>query len=466
MKLALAAAVLLSVADRNSHVSGFSSNRFGRKVSNQKAFVTSDGAHRTSCTSTSTAFLPCSPFNHRQLQILGAERSISEPVTVAAHHADANGVVSTLTDHHLSEDAVTSEILSLDLARNSIQTHLQQYKGQTGASIIYSKLLEYGVEVVNGYSGGANLPLLDQFHPDHPRHRTKQPGETETKRIRWITNSNESSAGHIAEGYAKSAPPNPIDGKQPAGVVIATSGPGVTNLITPLQDAICDGVPLVFLCGQAATTAPEDAFQSAPAVELTAPCTKFSYQIQSAADLPFALDYAFFLSRHGRPGPVYIDLPKDLQNQVLDDALMEKFISSIPVKSREGGLVLDHASNSKDAQVVNRPMSRIARFIPRYSGVNGSAMITEHVLHLGHVDRGILFGLSDDFKTIQHVSDTSLVGNEESMYQKDHIPSNMIFYDNIETGVATGALDEESDIITRTMFDLIVHAEKPLIIAG
>jgi len=469
MKFTLAAAALLSLTEIGNEVSGFSSRPFaGSKVSNQKSFLTLDGAFHLSSSSSNPALKRGTASHHLpHEQTLKAERRFSD--TSSTVHVDStNGIISSLTGHLLSEDSMASEILSLDIARNSIQSYLQQYKGQTGASIIYSKLLEYGVEVVNGYSGGANLPLLDQFHPDHPRHRTKQPNGKPSKRIRWITNSNENSAGHIAEGYAKSAPPNPVDGKQPAGVVIATSGPGVTNLITPLQDAICDGVPLVFLCGQAATTAPADAFQSAPAVELTAPCTKFSYQIKSAAELPFALDYAFFLSRHGRPGPVYIDLPKDLQNQILDDSLMNKFLSSIPVKNRQGDLILDHPGNSKDDQStsgVTKPMSGIARFIPRYTGINGSAMITEHVLHLGHDDRGILFGVTDDYKSIQQVSDTSLVGDKESIYQKDHSPSDTIFYDHTEMGVETGALDENSDM-TEKVFELIVQAKKPLIIAG
>jgi acetolactate synthase-1/2/3 large subunit len=96
-----------------------------------------------------------------------------------------------------------------------------------------------------------------------------------------------------------------------AGIVVATSGPGATNLVTPITDAMCDGLPLIVLCGQAATTAPQDAFQSCPAVDIMRPVTKWSYQIKSAAEVPFAMDYAFYISRHGRPGPVYIDLPKD-----------------------------------------------------------------------------------------------------------------------------------------------------------
>ena len=126
---------------------------------------------------------------------------------------------------------------------------------------------------------------------------------------------------------------NPNDSKLNADVIVATSGPGVTNLITPLQDAIFDGNCLVVLCGQAATTAPPDAFQFAPAIDLTKPCTKWSYQIKSAAEVPFVMDYAFCFARNGRSGPVFIDLPKDLQNQVIDDESIESFITSMYVKN-------------------------------------------------------------------------------------------------------------------------------------
>eukprot|EP00536_Pseudo-nitzschia_multiseries_P004480 jgi/Psemu1/237689/estExt_Genewise1.C_740091 len=211
---------------------------------------------------------------------------------------------------------------------------MKNFEGISGAAVVYKSLLDHGVDVVNGYSGGAVLPLLDQFHPDNPRH-----AELGKEPIRWITNSNESSSGHIAEGYAKSYP---INGKyKPVGVVVATSGPGVTNLVTPIQDGMCDGVPMVVLCGQAATTAPEDAFQSAPAVEIAKPCTKWSYQIKSAAELPFVMDYAFYVATNGRPGPVFVDLPKDLQNQILTPEMIDSYVDTmIPDKKHDDNMDL------------------------------------------------------------------------------------------------------------------------------
>jgi len=338
------------------------------------------------------------------------------------------------------DQAADAQLLSLDAARNSVTSHLAQYKGQTGAAIIYSKLVEHGVEVVNGYSGGAVLPLLDQFHEDHPRHNNEEPA------IRWITNSNEGSAGYIAEGYAKASfasksTKSVNDGKQAAGVVVATSGPGLTNLITPLQDGICDGVPMVVMCGQAATTAPPDAFQGAPAIDLTRPCTKWNYQIKSSAELPFVMDYAFFIARHGRPGPVFIDLPKDLQNQPIDDDLIENLVASLSVKGDQ--------QDDKNT---------FARFVPRYESGD---IVQEHLLHLGNVDEGILFKVDDN--NIEQVTDVDL-GGDEGVYQMDHYPSEMVFKKS-ENEKTIGNLDVESEI-TADLLKTIYKAKKPIIVAG
>lgn len=343
----------------------------------------------------------------------------------------------------------SGDILSaLDIAQQSTSSYLSTYLGQSGASIIYSKLMEHSVSVVNGYSGGAVLPLLDQFHDQHPRHAglDKPP-------IRWITNSNENSAGHIAEGYAKSAP-KLADGKQPAGVVVATSGPGVTNLITPLQDGMCDGVPMVVLCGQAATTAPQDAFQQAPAVDLTRPCTKWAYQIKSAAELPFVMDYAFFIARNGRPGPVFVDLPKDLQNQVLDEALVDSFINSMPIRSEE-----------KEGEIYDG----IVRLYPKSMGVNGSSeSVSQYAFHVGLPEKGILFDLpkTSSSTTLSPSAHTGDLTDEEELHRLDHHPSNKVFSLEYETEeYTTDDLKLNSPMVKKIM-SLLQKAKKPLIIAG
>lgn len=323
------------------------------------------------------------------------------------------------------------------LAKAGVSDYMQKYKGLSGAAIVYLKLLENGVEVVNGYSGGAVLPLLDQFHPDNPRHA--QIGQPP---IRWITNSNESSAGHIAEGYAKSMP---INGKfKPVGVAIATSGPGVTNLITPLQDAICDGVPMVVLCGQAATTAPEDAFQSAPAVEMTAPCTKWSYKIKSAAELPFVMDYAFYVARNGRPGPVFVDLPKDLQNQVLTPELIQSYTDTkLPeAHSDEIGM-----ASLKTAMRDNGEIFKAIR--------------------LGYETKSLSFEIVHEGDGPQLVP----VSSTADKFNADHHPTNrVIWITNALTGEPEPITKEGdlnlNDKVTSNMLNFIRRAKKPVIIAG
>lgn len=319
---------------------------------------------------------------------------------------------------------------------SDIKSYMKKFEGISGAAIVYKALLDHGVDVVNGYSGGAVLPLLDQFHPDNPRH-----AELGAEPIRWITNSNESSSGHIAEGYAKSFP---LDkGYKPVGVAVATSGPGVTNLITPLQDGMCDGVPMVILCGQAATTAPEDAFQSAPAVEITTPCTKWSYQIKSAAELPFVMDYAFFVATNGRPGPVFVDLPKDLQNQVLTADMIDDYVmNTIPDNKADDSIGM---ASLYTAQRDNGELFKAIR--------------------LGYEDKGLSFEIDQDDLSLKPVTSTS------DGFNSDHHVSNRIHWTtNALTGepepiTKEGDLDVDSEI-TKDMLKFIKRAKKPVIIAG
>ena len=351
------------------------------------------------------------------------------------------GEISELVNAPGSSKAKSPQALEAELTRKTksdIKEMMKEYEGLSGAAIVYLKLLNNGVEVVNGYSGGAVLPLLDQFHPDNPRH-----AEIGKKPIRWITNSNESSSGHIAEGYAKSYP---LDAEhKPIGVVVATSGPGVTNLITPLQDGMCDGVPMIVLCGQAATNAPEDAFQSAPAVEITTPCTKWSYQIKSAAELPFVMDYAFYVATNGRPGPVFVDLPKDLQNQILTPEMIDSYVdTTIPDKQHndEHGIASLYTAYRPDGQE------------------------TFKAIRLGSEKKGLFFEVNgkDDFKLTP-------VPQALDAYNKDHhITDKIIWTTRSQTGESKpitkeGSLELEDKIIIE-MVNIIKRAKQPVIIAG
>ncbi|MGG7517550.1 acetolactate synthase 3 large subunit [Allorhizobium undicola] len=162
----------------------------------------------------------------------------------------------------------------------------------TGAEIVLKALKDNGVEHVFGYPGGAVLPIYDEiFQQDEIQH---------------ILVRHEQGAGHAAEGYARST------GK--VGVMLVTSGPGATNAVTPLQDALMDSVPLVCLTGQVPTTLiGSDAFQECDTVGITRPCTKHNWLVKDVNDLARTIHEAFRIAQTGRPGPVVVDIPKDVQ---------------------------------------------------------------------------------------------------------------------------------------------------------
>ena len=162
----------------------------------------------------------------------------------------------------------------------------------TGAEMVIRALQDQGVDHVFGYPGGAVLPIYDAlFHQD---------------RIKHILVRHEQGAVHAAEGYARSS------GK--VGCVLVTSGPGATNAVTGLTDAMMDSVPLVCITGQVPThLIGSDAFQECDTVGITRHCTKHNYLVKDVADLPRVLHEAFYVAANGRPGPVVVDLPKDIQ---------------------------------------------------------------------------------------------------------------------------------------------------------
>jgi acetolactate synthase-1/2/3 large subunit len=162
---------------------------------------------------------------------------------------------------------------------------------KNGSEVVLQALAEQGVEVVFGYPGGAVLPIYDAiFKQNYVRH---------------ILVRHEQGAVHAAEGYARST------GK--VGVVLVTSGPGATNTVTGLTDALMDSVPIVCLTGQVPThMIGNDAFQEADTVGITRPCTKHNYLVKAPGDLARVIHEAFHVARSGRPGPVVIDLPKDI----------------------------------------------------------------------------------------------------------------------------------------------------------
>ena len=163
----------------------------------------------------------------------------------------------------------------------------------TGAEMVIEALADQGVEHIFGYPGGAVLPIYDALFQSQDR-------------VRHILVRHEQGAVHAAEGYARST------GK--VGCVLVTSGPGATNAVTGLTDALCDSIPLVVLTGQVPThLIGNDAFQECDTVGITRPCTKYNYLVKNIADLSSALHEAFHIASSGRPGPVVVDIPKDIQ---------------------------------------------------------------------------------------------------------------------------------------------------------
>ena len=162
----------------------------------------------------------------------------------------------------------------------------------SGAEMVVQALRDNGVKHLFGYPGGAVLPIYDElFQQDDIQH---------------ILVRHEQGAGHAAEGYARST------GKP--GVMLVTSGPGATNAVTPLQDALMDSIPLVCLTGQVPTSLiGSDAFQECDTVGITRPCTKHNWLVKDVNDLSRVIHEAFHVATTGRPGPVVVDIPKDVQ---------------------------------------------------------------------------------------------------------------------------------------------------------
>ena len=178
----------------------------------------------------------------------------------------------------------------------------------SGAKALIKALEKQKVEVIFGILGGAVLPIYDHFCNSEIRH---------------ILCRHEQGAAHAAEGYARAS------GKP--GVCLATSGPGATNLVTGIANAYMDSAPIIALTGQVPTTSANttymigrDSFQEADIVGITTPITKYNYQIKSAAEIPETVKNAFYIATTGRPGPVLIDIPKNLQTEVAEMNFSDK----------------------------------------------------------------------------------------------------------------------------------------------
>src|SRR3954469_5713996 len=184
-----------------------------------------------------------------------------------------------------------------------------------GADALVRALERAGVQTVFGIPGGACLPIYDALHASEIRH---------------VLMRHEAAAGHAAEGYARAT-------GEP-GVAIGTSGPGATNLVTPIADASMDSVPTLFITGQVKTTLRgTDAFQEADVIGITQPIVKHSFAVERADDVAQTVRDALHIATTGRPGPVLIDLPSDIAASPARDTTREPYLPGHRPRSRPNG---------------------------------------------------------------------------------------------------------------------------------
>src|SRR6187455_3719073 len=170
----------------------------------------------------------------------------------------------------------------------------------SGSEAVLRAFVAEGVETIFGYPGGAIMPVYDALYDYHDR-------------LNHILVRHEQGAIHAAQGYAR------VSGK--TGIVFATSGPGATNLVTGLADALIDSTPLVCITGQVfAHLLGTDAFQECDVVNTTIPVTKWNIQVTEAKDIADAVAKAFYIASSGRPGPVLVDITKSAQNEMIEEA--------------------------------------------------------------------------------------------------------------------------------------------------
>jgi acetolactate synthase-1/2/3 large subunit len=224
-----------------------------------------------------------------------------------------------LKDHAPREDCITvnAQLDSVGDIRHPAAHHPLNGARLTGADVVVQVLADEGVDVLFGYSGGAILPVYDavfRYNRDHA-------DDTEGEPMPLVVPANEQGACFMAAGYARAS------GR--VGVALVTSGPGATNAVTPVRDSMADSIPLVVICGQVPTGAiGTDAFQEAPIIQIMGACAKHVFLVTDANTLEATLRTAFQIARSGRPGPVVVDIPKDVQNAMTTFA----GLSELPVR--------------------------------------------------------------------------------------------------------------------------------------
>ncbi|EDO14751.1 hypothetical protein Kpol_297p12 [Vanderwaltozyma polyspora DSM 70294] len=206
--------------------------------------------------------------------------------------------------------------------------------GLTGGEIFHEMMIRNNVDTVFGYPGGAILPVYDAIY--------------NSDKFKFVLPRHEQGAGHMAEGYSRAS------GKP--GVVLVTSGPGATNVVTPMADALADGIPMVVFTGQVPTSAiGTDAFQEADVIGISRSCTKWNVMVKSVEELPRRINEAFEIATSGRPGPVLVDLPKDVTAAILRNP--------IPVNSTLPSNALNQLVKNAHNEFTEESLSKAASLI-------------------------------------------------------------------------------------------------------
>jgi acetolactate synthase-1/2/3 large subunit len=222
---------------------------------------------------------------------------------------------------------------------------------------------QHKVDVMFGYPGGAILPVFDELY------RTP---------AKFILNRHEQASGHCADGYARAT------GRP--GICIVTSGPGATNTVTPLATAQMDSVPIIVFSGQVATKAiGNDAFQEADVTGITRPCTKWNYLVKDIRDLPRVINEAFFIATSGRPGPVLVDLPKDITSGICPEEVDDRPREHL-VNRRK--LANTHATHSQEAQEAAEMINRSERPVLYVGGgaiISGAHDVLRKLANKGNI---------------------------------------------------------------------------------
>lgn len=217
--------------------------------------------------------------------------------------------------------------------RNGVEMDAS-FIGKSGGEIFHEMMERHNVDTIFGYPGGAILPVFDAIY--------------NSDKFKFILPRHEQGAGHMAEGYARAS------GKP--GVVLVTSGPGATNVITPMADALADGIPLVVFTGQVPTSAiGTDSFQEADVVGISRSCTKWNVMVKNVAELPRRINEAFQIATSGRPGPVLVDLPKDVTAAILKH--------EIPISSTIPNVIVPRLSQKEISQYTIECVERSAKIL-------------------------------------------------------------------------------------------------------